>query len=299
MRRCADEVRLWWRLWNESESMSEHNEGESESGFVSIGERLRRAREARGMSLDDVAGQTRIPMRHLQHIETEEWDALPAPTYAIGFARNYANAVGLDGAALSSELRDSIGGPRRRAPAPEYYEPADPARVPPRSIVLVAILLAVLLGGAYMIWRSLGGADDEPASNPIADAPTRISVPETASGPAPESLAGQSVTLTATGDVWLRITQGQGGAQIFQGILAAGQTYAVPATAQRPVIRTGRPQLLRASAGGRDLGPLGTEERLIENVSLLPQDIAARAQGAPPPTPARAPASPPRTAPGL
>ena len=65
------------------------------------------------MSLDDVASQTRIPIRHLQHIEREDWDALPAPTYAIGFTRNYANAVGLDGAAIARELRDRIGGPRR------------------------------------------------------------------------------------------------------------------------------------------------------------------------------------------
>jgi cytoskeletal protein RodZ len=102
------------RLSNESESMSEHDGTEGGGGFVSIGERLRRARETRGMSLDDVANQTRIPMRHLQHIETEDWEALPAPTYAIGFARNYANAVGLDGPAIAGELRDSIGGPRRR-----------------------------------------------------------------------------------------------------------------------------------------------------------------------------------------
>ena len=94
----------------------------------------RLAREAKGLSLDDVASQTRIPIRHLQNIEREEWDALPAPTYAVGFARNYANAVGLDGAAIAVELREQIGGAvRTRAPAPEYYEPADPSRVPPRG----------------------------------------------------------------------------------------------------------------------------------------------------------------------
>jgi transcriptional regulator with XRE-family HTH domain len=283
------------RLWNESESMSEHDEGASESGFVSIGERLRRAREARGMSLDDVAGQTRIPMRHLQHIENEDWDALPAPTYAIGFARNYANAVGLDGPAIASELRDSIGGPRRRAPPPEYYEPADPARVPPRSIVIAALVLAVLLGGAYMIWRTMGGAGEE----------TTLAVPEPATGPAPgqnqaaaapapEALAGQRVTLTASGAVWVSITDAEGGARLFQNNLAAGQTYEVPAGARRPVITTARPQLLRASAGGRDLGALGAEERLIRNVSLLPQDLAARAQGAPPAGPLSAPPAAPR-----
>src|ERR1044071_6254883 len=99
---------------------------------LSIGEQLRRTREAKGMSLDDIAGRTRIPIRHLQNIEREEWDALPAVTYAIGFTGNYANAVGLDGPALARQLRDEIGGPSHRAAAPEYYAQADPARVPPR-----------------------------------------------------------------------------------------------------------------------------------------------------------------------
>ena len=79
---------------------------------VSVGERLRTAREAKGLSLEDVASQTRIPIRHLQHIEREEWDALPAITYCVGFARSYANAVGLDGA----ELGARAARPARRRP---------------------------------------------------------------------------------------------------------------------------------------------------------------------------------------
>ena len=94
---------------------------------ASIGERLQQAREAKGLSLDDVASQTRIPIRHLQHIEREEWDALPAVTYCVGFVRSYAGAVGLDGAELGRELREKLGGMRTRTPTPEYYEPADPA----------------------------------------------------------------------------------------------------------------------------------------------------------------------------
>lgn len=263
--------------------MSDYGEGEEQ--YVSIGERLRRAREARAMSLDDVANQTRIPMRHLQHIELEEWDALPAPTYAIGFTRNYASAVGLDGPAIANELRDQIGGPRRRAPAPEYYEPADPARVPPKSLVIGVIVAALLLIGAYVLWRNLGsGADTEP--QPTAEAPT-----ENVAGPAdngqaaaPQDLAGQTTTLTALGGVWLRITDGENGPSLFTGILQTGQTFTVPATATRPLLRTGRPQMLRASAGGRDLGLIAPDERTVINVSLAPQDLAARAAGQPAPT---------------
>lgn len=271
--------------------MSDHSEQESEPAFVSVGERLKRAREARSMSLDDVAGQTRIPIRHLLHIESEDWDALPAATYAIGFTRNYANVVGLDGAALGNELRDSIGGPRRRAPAPEYFEPADPARVPPRALAIGAAILAVVLVAAYLIWRST--VAQPPASIPVTEAPP-TAAPSAPAAQAAPAVAGQSVTLTATGEVWLRVTDGEGGAQLFSGSLTPGQTFTVPETAQHPMIRTGRPQLLRASAGGHDLGLLGPQERTVDRLSLLAQDIAARAQAAPAaPPPAQPPATPP------
>jgi cytoskeletal protein RodZ len=79
------------------------DEEQGQFDIVTIGERLRLAREGKELSLDDVARQTRIPIRHLQHIEAEDWDALPAPTYAIGFTRNYANAVGLDGARAAAD----------------------------------------------------------------------------------------------------------------------------------------------------------------------------------------------------
>jgi hypothetical protein len=112
--------------------------------------------------------------------------------------------------------------------------------------------------------------------------------------PPPQAAAGQPVTLVATGDAWLRITDGSGGSVIFQGTMAAGDRYQLPANAQHPVIHTGRPQNLRASVGATDLGPLAPTEQTIQNVSLRPEDLAARAQAAPP---APAPAAPPPAAP--
>jgi len=268
------------------------DDGHEESpGPVSIGQRLARAREAAGLSLADVASQTRIPIRHLQHIEAEDWDALPAPTYAVGFARSYASAIGLDGAELGRELRQQIGGAIRRAPAPEYYEPADPARVPPRALAIAAVLIAIALVVGYALWRgSLGdgaaSAPSSPAANlPVQQAPARAPPPAAS----PAALAGQPVTLTATDEVWLKITDGPTGPSLFQGTLQAGQTFAVPANAQHPMLRTGRPQVLRASVGTRDLGMLDSAEHTVSNVSLRAQDIAARS--APPPPAAAAPAA--------
>jgi transcriptional regulator with XRE-family HTH domain len=263
----------------------------------SVGERLRVAREAKKLSLDDVARQTRIPVRHLEHIEREEWDALPAITYSVGFARSYANVVDLDGAQIGAEVRQQLGGirPGNTAAAP-YYEPADPARVPPRSIAIAAAVIAVLLVIGYLVWRSSAIGEDSPADVAITQADEPAAANQAAPRPARPAPApppsNGPVVLTAAEDVWLRIDQAGGGAPLYMGILKAGQTYQVPAGAQSPRIRTARANVLRVSVGGAEVPPLGPPETTISTVSLTAADLVARAQGGAAP-PAAAPAPTP------
>jgi cytoskeleton protein RodZ len=265
---------------------------------VTIGERLRVAREARGLTLDEIAGQTRIPVRHLQHIETGDWEALPAITYSVGFVRSYGNLVGLDGQALGQELRQQLGAGtgRKAGPAPEYYEPADPARVPPRWLAITTVLIAVLLLGAYLIFRS--GIDDgadvaAEEQNAAAAAQVQAQPQQPVQPPAP-SAAGQPVTLTAQQDVWMRVSDG--GRTVTEQTLAAGQSYQVPATAQAPTLRVGRPEALRVTVGQTQIPQLGPSGQPIGNVSLRAEDLVARASGAtspqtgPQPAPGTAPA---------
>lgn len=268
--------------------MSEADEGAGTPD--SIGERLKGAREAQGLSLDDVAKQTRVPMRHLQHIENGEWDALPATTYSIGFARAYANAVGLNGAEIGVELREQLGASQaaRYAPVPAYYEPADPARVPPRSLALVAAAIALVLIVAYVVWRSLAVGGGNPSEVALADAsaPPAAIAPQPGEqppaaapvAPAPAPAATGPVILTATNDVWLRIYEADGGPRIREGMMKAGERYEVPATARRPQILTGRPDAITVTVGTTAIPQLGPAERTISDVSLLPADLLARAR---------------------
>src|SRR3954453_4894392 len=103
-----------------------------------VGEQLRKAREEKKLSLEDVAAQTRIPQRHLASIETGEWDNLPAPTYTIGFAKNYAGIAGLYRAEIGDQLREEMGGQRFAATSADVFEPADPRRTMPKSLVIGA-----------------------------------------------------------------------------------------------------------------------------------------------------------------
>lgn len=259
---------------------------------IPVGERLRRAREAQGLTLDDVAARTRIPIRHLRSIEDGQWDELPAITYTVGFGRSYANAVGLDGAEIGRELREQLGGTTRSSQmSTEYYAPADPSRVPSRPMAWVAGLLALALMVFYLVWRSQLGEDEQAAVQTQAQAqpqPVQQAPAEQPPAPAaPADLTGQQVTLTASEEVWLRITdQATGGAALRQGNMQPGQQFAVPLTARRPVIHTGRPQVLRVRVGDRELGALGTEQRTVSGVSLLANDLAQRLGGQAQPMPA-------------
>ena len=244
----------------------------------SIGAQLRAAREAKGLSLDEVASQTRIPIRHLKHIEEGNWDALPATTYSVGFARAYANSVGLNGNEIGAQLREELGATRASHDTPTtMYEPADPSRAPPKSLAIVALLILVLLVGGYFIWRNKNvGPEVEPVieQEVVADdqAPQQ---PQPSQAAAPTGTG--PVVLTATDEVWLRVYEGSGGATLFQGVLRAGDRYEVPSDAKAPQIRTGRPQALQVTVGSTQVPPLGQAEQTINNVSLLGPDLVARA----------------------
>lgn len=273
-----------------------------ETDGPSVGERLRAAREEKKMTLEDIAAQTRIPQRHLESIERSEWDKLPAPTYTIGFARSYATSVGLDRVDIADQLRTEIGGSRPQTMmSPEVFEPADPARTMPKTLVFGAIA-AVLLLIVLMTWlnkRSLE-PDETTTNTPAAAAPA----PAQPNAPAPAAAAAQQpVVLTAIEPVWLQVSE-KGGATLFAGTLQSGQSFAVPPTAAAPVLKTGKAEALRVTVGGNVAPAVGPAATTINDVSLLPADLLKAGQppapapqvAAPAPRPRASAAPPPRTA---
>ena len=253
---------------------------------VTVGQRLREAREAKGLSVEDIAAQTRIPTRHLTSLEESDWDKLPAATYSIGFAKNYAAAIGLDRTEIGDQLRAEMGGTRLPAAFPEVYETADPARTMPKGLVFgaLALLVVVVLALSWLSNRSMK------ADQPVAEAvetpppPANVAVPATPS-PAP---AG-AVVITATESVWVAIRDG--GNVLKQGELAAGESFEVPASAAAPVITTGKPEAIRISVGSAQAPSIGPAGKRVSNVSLKAADLMqAPATGAAPAATQPAPA---------
>ncbi len=237
------------------------------AGMDSVGQRLRAAREAKGLSIEDVASSTRIPTRHLQSLEESEWGRLPAPTYSVGFAKNYATAVGLDKAEIADQLRAEMGSelPAHYSTATtENFEPLDGNRSMPKGIVIGALvaLVAIALLLTWLSNRELKGNDMTPevaAIDNIAVAPTLA------------PLTQGAVVLTANEAVWIEVRDGA--TILKQGELAAGQSFEVPATATAPVLTTAKPEALRISVGTGDAPAVGLAGTRVANVSLLGPDL--------------------------
>ncbi|HEX6031594.1 MAG TPA: helix-turn-helix domain-containing protein [Tepidiformaceae bacterium] len=93
-----------------------------------LGSLLIRAREARGLTIEDAERDTRISRRYLQALEAEQFEVIPAPVYARGFLRSYSQYLGLDPQETLALF------PRNDEPSPYYATPGQgPARPAPQQ----------------------------------------------------------------------------------------------------------------------------------------------------------------------
>jgi cytoskeletal protein RodZ len=267
--------------------VGEDSPKEEEFRFHTVGEQLKAERERMGLSLADLAAKTRVPMRHLESIEKSEFSALPGSTYTLGFARSYARAMDMDAAKVSAELRAEMaqrGHEGYQAPA-QNYEPADPARVPSRTLAWTAALVGVLAVAGYLLWRSM-------ALQPLLPVtPAKESATKTGATAAPAKAAPITgdVVLTATDTVWVKIYDAEN-KRLFESEMKAGESFAVPKDANKPMIVTGRPQALKVTVGGAAVPPLGEPDKTVADLVLTADALAARPPAAAAPaTPAAAP----------
>lgn len=259
----------------------------------SAGHLLRAAREAKGWTVADLSAQTKIREHHVVAMEAGDFEALGGKSYATGFTRTYARAVGLDAEALVQMVRVELGfgHPEDRRATPTF-EPGDPSRVPAQGIVWIGALGAlVVVVGAFIFYRSFWSpAAELPSllsgekSAVVAEGATRIALPPPTAAPDPKGV----VVFTATEDkIWVKFTDASGKA-ILEKTLALNESFTVPAAAEGVKLRTGRPDALRITVGGRDVPRLGTGPGLVKDVSVTAAALLARPAPAAAATPAPA-----------
>src|SRR5512140_3224043 len=121
---------------------------------LGIGPDLRRAREARDLSIEAAAEATKIRARYIQALEDEDFDALPAPVFATGLLRSYSAFLSLDPNVMVARLGIQPEMRPRAAIESESGILRPTASIAPRLlayavIVLVGLVLAYVLYTQY------------------------------------------------------------------------------------------------------------------------------------------------------
>lgn len=262
------------------ENTDEHEDGVMEGLHAGPGERLRAARETAGLTLDQVAADTRIPVRHLETIEAGKFGSLPGRTYAVGFSRTYAKLVGLDQDEIVAQVRDELGveSAEHYEASAGAYEPGDPNRAPTGGLVWMSLVAVVLLlAGGYMFYNSF--------LSPSADLPAQVaegdSDAQTTDGEGDQQSAAAdvdpngAVVFAAQGTAWVRFNDADGN-RLYEAEMSEGQSFTVPADAQGPVLITGRPDLLNITIGGKPVPKISEELTTVVDVPVSAQALLDR-----------------------
>jgi len=209
------------------------------------GQRLRQAREAAGLSRDEVASRLRLRLELISALEDDDYAHLPPAAYVSGYLRSYARLVDLPAEELVAMLE-------RREEALVMVSsvmPPHQRRSSDWSVKVVTWLIILLLLGLLAAWwfarqpleqdvvaetpamvtpgssvtLSLPSVPDEP----VREASVLEPVPEAIESPASPSLALAEVQLEAVnGDCWLQIKDATGNELVYE-LLKNGTTRTV------------------------------------------------------------------------
>ena len=192
---------------------SKTSEQAPEGADGSLGEQLRRAREARGVTLREVSEQTRITMRHLEAIEADNYKDLPGGIFNKSFVKSYARHVGFDERrALDLYERtarerglytDEVPTTPQRSRVYMGEATRSPLMTYGLSAIIVGVLILIVYAGLHY-YRRAEGAD--PAATPAsAPAGANAQTPAATPTPAPPAADRLNVTVRTNAAVWMRV----------------------------------------------------------------------------------------------
>jgi cytoskeleton protein RodZ len=169
----------------------------------SFGDKLRREREMRGVTLEEISESTKIGTRSLRALEQEDFEKLPGGIFNKGFVRAYSRFLGLDEDQTVADFdlawneHESAKGP---APEPLVEEKPEPERSTSKLLLAVLLVILALTAGWYALhnYRGTRTATNQQPATPVNDSQRLSSAQPAVSSPQPVTPADRQSSNTVS-----------------------------------------------------------------------------------------------------
>lgn len=213
-----------------------------------FGENLRREREMRGVTLEEISESTKISTRMLKALETDQFSELPGGIFTRNFIRAYAQYLGLDEEHALAEYKRAAGAPSDNDLSRLAQNRPLSSPTGARARLLPWVVIAVLLGSGYAVYHYDHRAVQIQTMPPVASAPGSVAAPDASnpgSAPPPSGSAANtsnpaagSSAQAATG-VTSPGSPGVSGAPVSQAGPAAGGSASPKTNPEGPAMGEG------------------------------------------------------------
>jgi len=242
-----------------------------------FGEGLKREREMRGVSLDEISAATRIATRFLNAIEREQWDQLPGGVFNRGFVRAVARYLGLDEENTVAEYVLAVGD-RPSVPVWTGSPPAVTSEQPWAAWIMAAILIITLIAGGWygarrvIAWRAARqAAQNKNATEALPSSATGLTAnsetaPSNSAANPDTSIVNEAVPGAIPSPAWInlkieagrntKVTVQADSDPVFDGTMKAGEDHTFTAK-DRFDVSTRDAGALQLELNGKTLAPMG------------------------------------------
>ena len=218
-----------------------------------FGESLKREREMRGVTLEEISSATRISERFLKAIENDQWDQLPGGVFNRGFVRAMARYLGLDEESIVAEYTLAVGD----RPSVPVWTGSPPTVTPDQpwvawgvaALIIIALLVGTWFGvRRFFAWRSARHAAEPPALHDdpspsikyeAQEIPPELATPSTALNKGASTSAGTPGAVPAVPDANSSTAPVAAVADRFELKVEAAKKTRITVTADKDVVYQG------------------------------------------------------------
>jgi len=222
-----------------------------------FGERLKRERELREVSIEELTKSTRISTRFLEALENEDWDRLPGGVFGHGFVRTIARYLGLDEESLIAEY-DLARTETSPPPPPRAEEriPSPPKWIPALAVSALLLLVIALFFVARYGWRRFVAHRSATQSITPATSQKQSEAGAPASNSSGDPVADNSLHLSVSASAPTRVRVLGDGQLLLDAEFPAGETRSFSAREQFEVTAADSSAVL-LEMNGKAMPPVG------------------------------------------